>query len=116
MHRLLLTAAFVAVPLFGSTPVLAMSGIDAARSCAAQPKRCSLQMDEGGGATIYVDGYVIDCNSPQEECTIIIRPRLLGGGVSSAGDAGEVLDPARSTGAGKPGPAAPRSGGLVVDR
>lgn len=80
------------------------------------PSAAPCRWTRGGGATIYVDGYVIDCNSPQEECTIIIRPRLLGGGVSSAGDAGEVLDPARSTGAGKPGPAAPRSGGLVVDR
>lgn len=114
MNKHLLTAAIVVLPLFSAAPVYAMKGIDAARSCNAQPKRCSVQMDEGGGATIYVDGYVIDCNSPQEECTVIIRPRV-GGAVGPAGNAGDVLDPGSPTGGGMPMPV-PRPGGRTIAR
>lgn len=117
MNARILLTSFLVLPLFSAAPALAMNGLDAARSCNAQPKRCSAQFDEGGGVTIYVDGYVIDCNSPQEECTITIRPRVLGGAGKPATNAGEVLDPGASPGSGRPGGAVgPRPAGLPATR
>lgn len=72
MYKAILTAAIVVLPLFAVTPAFAMKGIDAARACNANPK-CKLMLDDYGGATIIIDGTVIDCNSPQEDCIIVAR-------------------------------------------
>lgn len=72
MYKAILTAAIVVLPLFAVTPAFAMKGIDAARACNANPK-CKLLLDDAGGATIIIDGTVIDCNSPQEDCIVVAR-------------------------------------------
>ena len=78
MHRTLATLAAVAVlPLFTAAPAFAMKGIDAARSCNANPK-CTLLLDNAGGATIIMGDVIIDCNSPQEECVVVSRTRPTG--------------------------------------
>lgn len=72
MHKVLLTAAVIALPLLSTAPAFAMKGIDAARACDANPK-CTLLLDDAGGATILIGDRMIDCNSPQEECVVVHR-------------------------------------------
>jgi len=75
MQKLFLTAAAAALLSASFVPqAFAMSGIDAARSCESQKGRCKALFDEGGGVTILVDGYIIDCPSPKEQCNVISRP------------------------------------------
>jgi hypothetical protein len=85
MNKLLLTAAIVVLPLFSTMPAFAMKGIDAARSCNANPK-CTLLLDDAGGATILIGDHIIDCNSPQEECVVVQRTgkpiTITGGGAT----------------------------------
>lgn len=75
MHKLILTAAASALVSVTFVPsAFAMSGIDAARSCESQKGRCKALFDDSGGVTILVDGYIIDCPSPQAQCEIVGRP------------------------------------------
>ncbi|MET3900850.1 hypothetical protein ABIB57_004818 [Devosia sp. UYZn731] len=71
MHKILLTAAILAVPFFAVTPSFAMKGIDAARSCEAQKPKCRVTFDDGGGATIFIGDTIIDCPTPQGECSVV---------------------------------------------
>jgi hypothetical protein len=69
MNKILLVAV-AALPLFAVAPAYAMKGIDAARLCDAQPKRCTALFDQGGGVTILIDDKIISCASGQAECQI----------------------------------------------
>jgi len=83
-----LVAVFaVAVPLIAiSGPSFATKGIDAARACDKNPK-CTLLLDEKGGATILVGDTVINCPSPQQECSVVRRSPVTKGttGMGAAG-------------------------------
>jgi len=69
----LVTILAIVVPLLAvSTPSFATKGIDAARSCNANPK-CTVIFDDGGGATIIIGDVIIDCPGPQEECVVVRR-------------------------------------------
>jgi hypothetical protein len=98
MHKALLAAAIVVLPLFSVPPAFAMKGIEAARSCESQPKRCKVIYEESGDIHILVDGRVIHCSGPQEECTV----------VRQGGKPGGAADPLT--------PAAPGPGNLTLLR
>lgn len=77
----------VAVPLIAiSGPSFATKGIDAARACDKNPK-CTLLLDDKGGAVIIIGDTTIDCPGPQQECSVVRRSPVTRGttGMGSAG-------------------------------
>lgn len=89
MHRFLLAAlALTTLSAAFAPPALAMKRIDATRSCNAQPSRCRAHIDPSGSVVISVDGYIIICPAPDQECHVDVRPsRLTGkGGVAGPAD------------------------------
>lgn len=75
MTKALVSALAVVLPVLAfATPSYATKGIDAARSCEANPK-CTALYDDAGGVTILIGDKIIDCPGPQKECVIlIVRP------------------------------------------
>lgn len=76
----LLSIAAIALPLVAVSagPSFATKGIDAARACDKNP-RCTLLLDDAGGATILIGDTIIDCPGPQQECTVVSRTTIKGG-------------------------------------
>jgi hypothetical protein len=75
MHRTILAAiALVTLSVAFIPPAFAMKGIDATRSCNAQPARCHAHIDPSGSVVISVDGYIIICPAPDQECQVDVRP------------------------------------------
>lgn len=78
MHRFILAAAaLTTLSAAFVPPAFAMKGIDATRSCNAQPTRCRAHIDESGSVIISVDGYIIECPAPDQECRVDSRPSRL---------------------------------------
>lgn len=72
MHKVLLTAAIVILPLLTAAPAFAMKGIDAARTCNADPS-CILLLNDSGLVTIIKGDDIIICEGPQADCQV--QPR-----------------------------------------
>lgn len=113
MHKPLVVAALIALPLLSATPAFAVKGIDAARACEAQGSRCKVIYDNSGGEVIVivVDGKTIVCPTPQDECSVWTK---VGGARLDHISPDAVLAVEPAVGGSKSPAAAPRLGVTVL--